>query len=56
MKVPVDCDPTTAIMGRLTSRLTSDRRMIYLNIMIDEYLYFGDDGYKFFHEIFRGNV
>lgn len=26
--LPVDWEPTTAIMGRLTSRLTSDRRMI----------------------------
>ena len=51
VKLPVDCDPTTAIMGRLTSRLTSERRMIYWDEW-KSYLDLRNDGDEFLHEIF----
>lgn len=34
-RVPVDCEPTTAIMGRSMSKLTSDLRMISC-VRVDE--------------------
>ena len=47
--LPVDWEPTTAIIGRLTSRLTSERRIIYWN-EVESYLDLGNDGYKFLHK------
>lgn len=50
--IPVDWDPTTAIIGRLTYKLTSERRMISLH---DYHLYlnFWDDWNEFFHQRFQ---
>lgn len=45
----MDWEPTTAIIGRLTSRLTSERRMISWNEG-KFYLDFRDDRDEFLHE------
>lgn len=47
--IPVDCDPTTAIIGRLTYKLTSDFRIISLNIKCMNYLDLWYNWDKFLH-------